>query len=51
MTLKSKYCIVIDNVSSSTPSSDLKYELERSGRVRDMKRDYNDRCVLVEFDR
>eukprot|EP00879_Flechtneria_rotunda_P001660 GHRR01001820.1.p1 GENE.GHRR01001820.1~~GHRR01001820.1.p1 ORF type:complete len:141 (+),score=33.21 GHRR01001820.1:180-602(+) len=47
----SRYVLVVDNLSSSTPTKDIAYEFEMAGPVRDVARDYKARCALVEFDR
>lgn len=47
----SRYVLVVDNLSSSTPSSDIEYEFESAGKVLHVSRDYKARCALVEFDR
>jgi hypothetical protein len=47
----SRYCIVIDNLSSQTRSKDIRYEAERAGKVLEVVRDPKHRCALVEFDR
>ncbi|KIY98000.1 hypothetical protein MNEG_9962 [Monoraphidium neglectum] len=48
---QSKYSLFIDNISSSTRSADIRYEMERAGRVLEVIRDPKARCALVEFDR
>jgi len=47
----SRYTVVIDNLSSSTRSKDIRYECERAGKVLEVVRDPKHRAALVEFDR
>ncbi|WIA37039.1 hypothetical protein OEZ86_014022 [Tetradesmus obliquus] len=47
----SRYVLVVDNLSSNTPSSDIQYEFEMAGKVLHVTRDYKARAALVEFDR
>ncbi|KAF8065704.1 hypothetical protein HT031_002764 [Scenedesmus sp. PABB004] len=47
----SRLVLVVDNVSGSTPTSDIKYEFSAAGHVSHVARDYDARCALVEFDR
>ncbi|WIA37040.1 hypothetical protein OEZ86_014022 [Tetradesmus obliquus] len=46
----SRYVLVVDNLSSNTPSSDIQYEFEMAGKVLHVTRDYKARAALVEFD-
>jgi hypothetical protein len=47
----SRYVIVVDNLSSNTPTKDIEYEFGYAGRIRDLARDYKARCALVEYER
>jgi hypothetical protein len=47
----SRYVVVVDNLSSSTPTKDIEYEFGFAGRIRDLARDYKARCALVEYER
>ncbi|KAI8472662.1 MAG: hypothetical protein J3K34DRAFT_413228, partial [Monoraphidium minutum] len=47
----SKYSLFLDNISSTTRSADIRYEMERAGKVLEVVRDPKHRCALVEFDR
>lgn len=47
----SRFVVVVDNLSSSTPTKDIEYEFGYAGRIRDIARDYKARCALVEFER
>jgi len=49
MPRKSKYTIVVDNLSSITRSRDIKKEMEYAGKVLQVERDPKSRCALVEF--
>jgi hypothetical protein len=46
----SRYVVVVDNLSSSTPTKDIEYEFGFAGRIRDLARDYKARCALVEYE-
>ena len=47
----SRYVLVVDNLSSNTPTKDIQYEFGYAGHVRDVARDYKARCALVEYER
>jgi len=49
MPRKSKYTVVVDNLSSITRSKDIKKEMEYAGKVLQVERDLKSRCALVEF--
>ncbi|KAG1672570.1 hypothetical protein FOA52_010671 [Chlamydomonas sp. UWO 241] len=51
MSKYSKYVVVVDNVSSVTPTRDMEREASRYGRVRDIQIDYKERCALLEYHR
>lgn len=46
----SRFVVVVDNLSSSTPTKDIEYEFGYAGRIRDIARDYKARCALVEYE-
>mmetsp|Transcript_36299 Transcript_36299/g.76384 ORF Transcript_36299/g.76384 Transcript_36299/m.76384 type:complete len:92 (+) Transcript_36299:356-631(+) len=48
MGLKSEYVLLVQNVSSRTRRSDLEYEFERAGPIRNIAR-FRDDETLVEF--
>lgn len=45
----SRYVLVVDNLSSNTPTRDIEYEFGYAGKVREVSRDYKARCALVEY--
>lgn len=47
----SRYTLFVDNLSSSTRSADIRYEMESAGRIIEVVRDPKTRSALVEFDR
>lgn len=47
----SRYVIVVDNISSSTPTKDVEHEMAAAGRIRDIVRDHKLRLALVEYER
>eukprot|EP00878_Enallax_costatus_P003127 GHUV01003326.1.p1 GENE.GHUV01003326.1~~GHUV01003326.1.p1 ORF type:complete len:153 (+),score=23.71 GHUV01003326.1:672-1130(+) len=47
----SRYVLVVDNLSSATPTKEVAYEFEAAGKIRDIARDYKARCAIIEFDR
>jgi arginine/serine-rich splicing factor 2 len=47
----SHYVLVVDNLSSATPTKEVAYEFEAAGKIRDIARDYKARCAIIEFDR
>lgn len=50
--VKSRYTLLVDNVSSATPKKDLIREMERiAGPVIAASKDDRQRCALVEFKR
>ena len=46
---KSRYTLIIEGLSSSTRSKDIRYTAEKYGTVRQVERDVRERCALVEF--
>lgn len=48
---KSRYTLVVDNISSLTRSKDLRKEMEYFGPVYEVEIDRRTRCGLVEFRR
>jgi hypothetical protein len=48
---KSSDTLLVENLSSQTRSSDIKYEMKRYGRVIDVERDIRERIALVKFSR
>jgi len=49
--MKSRYVLVVDNVSSVTTSKDIAREFDWCGKIRDVVRDPKHRCSLIEFER
>ena len=47
----SRYTLLVDNISTTTRSADIRYEMERAGKVIEVVRDPKARCAVVEFDR
>lgn len=51
MSPRSRYILVIENLSTYTRSKDIMKEMERYGRIYDVERDIKERIALVEFKR
>lgn len=51
MPTKSRYTLVVENLSKATRSADIRYEMERFGDVVEVERDIPERCALVSFKR
>ena len=47
--LKSRYVLCIENLSSASRSKDIRIECERYGTVLKVERDLRERCALVLF--
>jgi hypothetical protein len=48
---KSSDTLLVENLSSSTRSSDIKYEMGRYGKVIDVERDIREKIALCKFKR
>lgn len=46
---KSRYVLLIENLSSSTRSRDIRAECERHGKVVKVERDLRERCAVVDY--
>ena len=49
--MKSRYVLLISNLSKYTTSADIRYECERYGTIMAVERDVREREALVEFKR
>ncbi|PNH00038.1 hypothetical protein TSOC_014159, partial [Tetrabaena socialis] len=47
----SRYALVVDNISSTTPVRDIEKEFAYYGRIRDIVKDGKHRLALLEFER